>query len=125
MEKHYLTLNDVRAYKLSFNLANKVWAVFSVLDYFNRNTLSDQIVRSTDSISANIAEGFGRFNKKDKIKFYYYSRASVLESLDWLEKAKVRKLISLDNYQEFFKEFTELPQEINGLIKITRNKLDK
>lgn len=37
-----------------------------------------QIINAIDSISANIAEGFGRYGKKDKIKFYYYSFGSVI-----------------------------------------------
>jgi four helix bundle protein len=37
---------------------------------FNRDTVGKQFVQALDSISANLAEGFGRYNKKDKINFY-------------------------------------------------------
>ena len=41
------------------------------------------------------------------------------------EKAKVRNLINKDEYQHIFNELKKLPKEINQLIKITNNKLEK
>lgn len=41
--------------------------------------LTSQIKRASTSIAANIAEGFGRKGKKDKLRFYNFSRASLLE----------------------------------------------
>ncbi|TKC08421.1 four helix bundle protein [Pedobacter polaris] len=73
--------------------------------------------------SANIAEGFGRYHKKDKVKFYYYSFGSVKECLDWNEKAKVRKLISEEVYIKIFGVLETLPKEIHQLIKFTNDKL--
>jgi four helix bundle protein len=77
-----------------------------------------------ESVSANIAEGFGRHERKDKIKFYKYSRASVFESLDWLLKSKCRKLIEEKDYDYIFQILSTLPKEINYLIKYTREKLN-
>jgi len=64
---NYLTLKDLNAYKLSFELSNYVWNIVIGWDYFGKDTVGKQFVRSVDSISANIAEGFGRFYKKDKL----------------------------------------------------------
>ncbi len=50
---------------------------------FEKNTFGKQFMKAIDSISANIAVGFGCFSKKDKIKFYRYGYGSVYESLDW------------------------------------------
>lgn len=113
----YLKLNDINAYKISFELSNFIWNLVIKWDSFSRNTIGSQIARAIDSISANIAEGFGRFHKKDKIKFYYNSRASVYESLDWLQKANVRKIIKLADYDHIFKVLIQLPKEINALIQ--------
>lgn len=119
----YLRLNDISAYKTSFELSNFVWNLVIKWDNFPRNTLGSQFSRAIDSISANIAEGFGRYHKKDKVKFYYNSRASVFESLDWLQKAKIRNLINNDDYNHIFATLTKLPKEINTLIKITNQQL--
>ena len=82
-----------------------------------------QFVTAIDSISANIAEGFGRHFKKDKIKFYSYSKGSLKETLDWNEKSKVRKLITEEEYNHIFGELNKLPKSINSLIKFTNEKL--
>ncbi len=88
-----------------------------------KKTIGVQFVTAIDSISANIAEGFGRYGKKDKIKFYYYSFGSVKESLDWNEKCKNRKLISDKEYNYILEELQSLPKEIHQLIKFTNSKL--
>ena len=125
MGKIFLRLNDVQPYKTAFNLSNYVWEIVIKWDYFAKDTVGKQFVKSVDSISANIAEGFGRYFKKDKINFYRYSNGSVKESFDWNEKAKVRNLINKDEYQHIFGELQKLPKEINQLVKITNNKLAK
>lgn len=82
-----------------------------------------QFVEAADSISANIAEGFGRYHKKDKIHFYRFSSGSVKESFDWNEKSRVRSLLSEEEYNHIFAELNKLPKEINLLIKNTNDNL--
>lgn len=122
-EKVFLRLNNISAYKIAFNLSNYVWGVVAKWDYFTQDTVGKQFVRAVDSISANIAEGFGRYGKKDKIKFYRYSFGSVKESLDWNEKSKSRRLLNEEQYNFIFKELDKLPKELNSLIKFTNLKL--
>jgi four helix bundle protein len=123
MEKNYLQLNQITAYKKAFHLSNVVWELASNMDSFAKYTIGQQFVNAIDSISANIAEGFGRYHKKDKVKFYYYSFGSVKECLDWNEKAKVRKLISEEMYEKVFSILENLPKEIHQLIKFTNERL--
>jgi len=122
-DKKYLKLNDIESYKIAFQLSNYVWDIVVKWDYFAQKTLGAQFVDSTDSISANIAEGFGRYGKKDKIKFYRIAFGSMYESLDWKEKAIKRNLISNDVYQHIFSELDKLPKSIHSLIKYTNEKL--
>ena len=123
MEKKYLTLNDVKAYKIAFNLSNYVWNIVIKWDWFAKSSVGKQFVEAVDSISANIAEGFGRYHKNDKIRFYRYSFGSAKESFDWNEKSKVRNLLKPEEYDHIFHELSLLPKEINGLIKLTNQKL--
>jgi len=123
MNKKFLQLNDISAYKTSFNLSNYIWRIVIKWDYSLRKTVGDQFIRAVDSISANIAEGFGRYNKKDKIRFYRMSFGSLSESLDWNEKAKIRKLLKEEEYQYIFKELKQLQKDINNLINFTNEKL--
>ncbi|MEI8201396.1 MAG: four helix bundle protein [Bacteroidota bacterium] len=63
------------------------------IDVFKRTThlprsedygLTSQIRRSANSVSANVAEAFGRSSSKDKSNFYIYARGSVTETQNHL-----------------------------------------
>ena len=119
----YLTLNDISSYKRALALSSYIWNIIIKWDWFAKKTVGDQFVNAIDSISANIAEGFGRYKKLDKIHFYRISFGSMLESLDWNQKSFTRKLLTGEEYNHILKELKELPLEINQLIKFTREKL--
>ncbi|MEJ8757590.1 four helix bundle protein [Pontibacter sp. H259] len=80
-EKKYLKLNDIEAYRISFALSNRIWEIVMNWSRFAQNTVGEQYITATDSISANLAEGFGRYSKKDKIKFYRYAQGSSMNHL--------------------------------------------
>lgn len=123
MIRKFLSLNDITCYKKSLFLSNYLWDLVSSWDWFSKRTVGVQFITAVDSIFANIAEGFGRYGKKDKIKFYHYSFGSVKESLDWNEKCKHRKLIINKEYNYILEELQILPKEIHQLIKFTNEKL--
>jgi four helix bundle protein len=119
----YLTLKDIRSYKIAFDLSNYIWDIVIQWHELARFTVGKQLINSADSVSANIAEGFGRYHKKDKVRFYNISRGSLFESTDWIEKAKYRKLINEEQYKTVINVLETLPKEINMLIKYTNEKL--
>jgi len=123
MDRKYLDLMDIKAYRIAFDLSNYVWDVVLKWDYFSRDTVGKQYVKAIDSISANIAEGFGRYHKKEKVHFYRYSFGSIKESMDWTLKSKKRNLFSEDNYNYIFDKLDQLPKETYSLIKFTNEKL--
>lgn len=123
MPQEYLTLNKISAYKKAFLLSNSVWDIVFRWDWFEKKTVGSQFVRAIDSVSANIAEGFGRHGKKDKVMFYRIARASVYESLDWLEKSKRRGLVGQKEYEYIFSALKDFPKEVNILIKYTNDHL--
>ncbi|MDD3896529.1 MAG: four helix bundle protein [Candidatus Peribacteraceae bacterium] len=125
MAENFLKLNDVRPYKRAYHLAGYVWDIVSKWNILAQKTIGEQFIRSTDSIAANIAEGFGRFGKRDKIKFYRYAYGSTYESLNWNQQAKDRGLVSKEQYDHILQELQALPKEINGYIKLTNAKLQK
>ncbi|MCX6291655.1 MAG: four helix bundle protein [Bacteroidetes bacterium] len=123
MQKKYLQLNDINAYKTAFNLSNFVGDVTIKWENFAKITVGEQFVTAMDSVSANIAEGFGRDSKKDKIKFYRYRSGSVKECFDWNQKSKEQKLLSADEYNHIFSQLQKFPKEINQLFQYTNSKL--
>ena len=119
----FLSLDKISSYNKSFELSNYIYDIVTKWEWLAKQTIGIQFIRAVDSISANIAEGFGRKGKKDKIRFYYYSKGSLLESIDWFAKAKARNILTEDEISYLSVFFEELPREINYLIKFTNEKL--
>ena len=86
----YTDIEDSRMYKRAEKVADAVWDLVDGWKYFEKKTVGDQLVRSCDSIGANLAESAGRFHKNDVIKFIYYSRGSLRETKYWIKRAKAR-----------------------------------
>ncbi len=60
-----MELADLKVYQLSMEIGEQVWSLVMPWDYFAKDTVGKQVVRSADSIAANISEGFGRYSYKD------------------------------------------------------------
>lgn len=112
-------LEDLTSYQVATELSVIVYKSVKDWKFLDQKTAGTQFVRSIDSIAANIAEGFGRYHKKDKIKFFYNARASVFESAHWAKIAFSRKLLSKEEYERIMLLLRKLPKEINFLIKFT------
>ena len=91
-----MKLEDLIVYKESHDLGNEIWDIVDKWNYFQKDTVGKQLVRSADSVSVNIAEGYGRFTYKENRQFCIYSRGSICETLSWIDKAQYRKLISIE-----------------------------
>src|SRR5437660_220257 len=84
----------LRVYKLSESLAHEIWDVVSGWRAFAKGTVGRQVVRSADSIGANIAEGVGRGSYMDNRRFVRTARGSLNETRHWLRRAFRRQLLS-------------------------------
>ena len=95
-----MNLEELRVYELSMELGDNVWSIVERWNYFQKDTVGKQLVRSADSIAANLSEGFGRFHFKETKNFGYYSRGSLFETKTWLRKAYNRKIINEEDYNK-------------------------
>lgn len=75
------------------------------------------------SVGANIAEGFGRFHYKEKIKFYYNARGSICEVQNFLFFAQDIDYIEKDIAREIFIEYENLNKKLNNFIKSVQKKM--
>jgi len=82
--------------------------------------LTDQIIRSSRSITANIAEGYGRYHYLENIKFCTYSRGSLDETKDHLTVALDENFITEKQFELYENKITEIKQLINGYIRFLR-----
>ena len=78
--------------------------------------LADQIRRSSQSVSANIAEGYGRFYYKDRARFCYNARGSLTETENHLVNAKDLGYITFQSYQQGRDLAGETQRLLNGYI---------
>ena len=112
---------DLDIYRLAEELSDLIWAEFDKWSIKAQNTIGYQIIRASDSIAVNLAEGYGRFTPADRKRFYYYSRGSLEETKAWLRKALRRKVItskaSIDKYSVII---NELGPKLNAFIRSTR-----
>ncbi|TWR29106.1 four helix bundle protein [Mucilaginibacter pallidiroseus] len=110
-------IEDLEIYNLSDALSNKIWSIVISWDYFAKDTIGKQLVRSADSISANIAEGFGRFHYKENKNFCYFSRGSIIETKSWLNKGKMRGLITDEDHVTLISDLETIHHKLNSYIK--------
>lgn len=121
-----MKLDDLKIYQLAMEIGNKVWNLVNTWDNFKKDTIGKQLVRSADSVAANISEGYGRYHYKDSKNFYYYSRGSLYETKTWLTKAFNRGLIQNDEYNYLSQSINTLGKMLNSYIKsIGNNQLNE
>jgi four helix bundle protein len=108
------TFEDLRVLKLAEEIADSVWKIVVQWDEFAKDVVGKQMARSSDSIGANIAESFGRFNFGEKLQFLYYSRGSIFETKYWLNRTRVRGLMEAEKVHEYVNRLTELARQLNA-----------
>ena len=109
MEKtKYILLKDLEVYQLSRQLSKIGWEIYEIFDWETKKIVGFQFIESTDSVGANIAEGYKRFHYLDKIKFFYNARASLSEANDhWIELLLERNKTTKEKYLKY-KEITKI-----------------
>lgn len=112
-----MRLEDLDVYQLSMDFSDKIWNIVCQWDYFAKDTIGKQWVRTADSVDANISEGFGRYTAKDSKSFYIIARGSMQESKTWLTKSLRRKLISETEHQSLLKEWNTINIKLMNFIK--------
>lgn len=105
-------------YQLSMEVGDEIW--FSIIEWDNlaKFSIGQQLVRSADSIAANISEGYGRFHFKDRRNFMFYARGSHSETKIWLTQTRNRKIISEEFFSTEMEKLEKLGIKMNNYIKV-------
>lgn len=107
----------LRVYRLSEDLADAIWTIVDSWPNFARDTVGKQVVRSADSIGANIAEGSGRSTFTDNKRFVYMARGSLNETIHWMRRAFKRRLLSEGQTGEIKCLIDQLSPMLNAYVR--------
>jgi four helix bundle protein len=110
---------DLVAYQQAVALADDLRRAIETWPSLDRWTVGVQLVRSADSVGANIAEAFGRDTPADEARFLLFARGSAYETQHWIERAFARSLISNDAYRA---RAASVGRLVNGLHRAHRRK---
>ncbi len=112
-----LKFYNLETWKLARVLRNDIAKLVKNFPDTEKFRLIDQIIRSSRSVTANIAEGFGRFHYQESAHFYRQARGSLTETVDHLICAFDQQYISKVTLQQFLDRFEECGRLLNGLIR--------
>lgn len=107
---------DLDIWKESNVLCVEIYKMTEEFPKRENYAIIDQIRRASSSVGANIAEGFGRFHYKEKIKFYYNARSSVCEVQNFLFLSLDLGYVKKEDARSIFLRYENLNKRINQFI---------
>ena len=119
---NHKSFTDLDVYKECRKYRKEISAI--VKEYFPKKEqylLSSQILDASRSVTANIAEGHGRFYYQDNIKFCRNARGSLEETLEHLITAYDEKYIDATVLKKEKMQYEVCLKLINGYIRYLRN----
>ncbi len=111
---------DLNAWKLARELRKKVYEVTRKFPSDEKHVLTSQVRRAALSVTANIAEGFGRFSYQENMQFCRLARGSAFEVRDHLTTALDAGYLSQQDWREMDALAQRAIQVLNGYIRSTR-----
>lgn len=118
--KKTTSFKDLDCWKQGHLLVLEIYKVTTDFPQSETFALTNQMRRSSVSITSNIAEGFGRRGYKEKLQFFYLSRGSLIELENQIEISKDIGYIKLNVYIKICDKIVSIHQLLNGIIRSTK-----
>lgn len=116
--QHKFTYKNLTVWQVSIQFASEVMDLTEKLRSTRKNyRLFEQMEAAVTSVPMNIAEGKGRFSKKEFCHFLMIARGSLYEALTLLEIFMIRSWITKDDYEKLENKAREIAVKINALYK--------
>jgi four helix bundle protein len=113
----FVRFQDLVIYRLAEDLSDLVWEIVLKWQPLARDTVGKQLIRSADSIGANIAEGCGRHTPNDNRRFIRIARGSLLETQHWLRRAFRRNLLKPQQTKSIQPLIEQLAPKLNAYLR--------
>jgi four helix bundle protein len=115
-ELNYQGFETLAVWKEARVLKNEIFQLVKTFPVDEKYKLIDQLVRSSRSVNAQIAEGHGKRTNPDKIKYCLQARGSLSETLNHLIDAFDCGYIKTDQLHHFREKIKEVERILNGYI---------
>lgn len=112
---------DLEVWKKARELRNEISKLTKTFPIEEKYKLVDQMIRASRSVTANIAEGYGRYHYQENIQFCRHSRRSLTELQDHLTVALDEGYINAEGENEFDHKIEECIRILNGYIRFLTN----
>ncbi len=116
---------QLNVWKVARKLRAELYHLTRTFPNEERFGLATQMRRATVSVTANLAEGYGRFSYQENIQFCRQSRASVFELRDHLTTALDVGYLPQEKYRELESLAMDVIRLLNGYIRSTKKLKEK
>ena len=121
----YKSFEEMPVWQKSMDLAVRIFKLTEKLPQKEDYGLTSQIRRSALSVSANIAESFGRKHLLDKLNFYYHARGSLSETKSHILYANRIKYFNMEEFAKLEQMINSIWKEVNKIIVTLKNKSEQ
>ena len=116
MGDYVFPFEKLEVWQLAVDLADYVLGLLEAFPPNKHIRLVGQMEAAVVSSSQNIAEGKGRFHRKEYIQFLYYARGSIFETVTLLFLFEKRVWFSSEQRQSLYQEALIITKMLNKLI---------
>lgn len=114
--QNFYSFESLEVWKSARELRKRISDITKSLPNEEKYRLTDQIIRASRSVAANIAEGFGRFHHQENIQFCRQARGSLFEVIEHLLCAFDEKYINESTLIELRAIIDDCLKKLNGYV---------
>lgn len=111
------SFTDLVVWQEGHKLVIEIYKVTKLYPKEETYSLVDQMRRAASSVTANIAEGFGRHTYKEKTQFYYMAKGSLSELKNFLFISRDVSYLNEATFSELFAKLISVEQLLNKFIE--------
>lgn len=115
------SFTDLLVWQEAYKLVLLVYELTKSFPKSETYSLIDQMRRAAASITANLAEGFGRKTYKEKLQFYYLSQGSLTELKNFVLIANGVRYLDHDSFDRLVTQSNITHQLLQGFIQKTKS----
>jgi four helix bundle protein len=117
----YTAIEDMTFFAKLEEVSDEVFGAVTKWSPLAQETVGKQLVKSFDSLGANLVEGDGRSTQPDALKFFVIARASGRETRYWIKRAAKRELLTPPQAMRFEEAIDHALRATNKLINYRRS----